>query len=642
MTIVTLAYGSELPDTMEKIAAVSDAQIGLLADLREMFQARISLEKDYAAKLQAVVRKANEKKFKRLSKIILGPEPFRSWNEETLKSSTLDQAYSSLIASLESTGQDHIAFADSLIQVMDSMKILEKTKEDMIKKQALFYEKLLSVKEKTAADKAKAKSKERATDNKHAERAAKQLEQQKNDMLNCKNTYLTMIAISNQVKNRFYEHDLVLAENADFITSITEVLQHSQTAGLNHLHSLESRIDSVNTALSQVDPAKDQELFIEYNRTQIPFRIPDDFKFEPCEGFYDTCREKLVELKPLLTTKQIEIEKLQKLLEAYTADPSLGSLQDVRESILEAEHQFSHLSISQAILNAEMDMITEALGGNATCKAVLHIPDSILSSIWGLSKQGKTCKTCHISVHSKCELKVPADCSGADDKLAEHSHTSPSPPRTSETASAETSSDPPYNPSSHSVIHEETTHPNAVVLFDFEASSTFELSISAGDSVQLLEVDDGSGWIKVANSQGHKGLIPASYIELSEGRSVDSGMSGVYGPDELSIIEGETIELTAGAEGGQNYGDGWWEGVKSGRKGIFPSNYVGLNQPEDFPLGITTTAISLIKSTIMLCLLHHKIQYKIYSIENLKIEQIERLNWAIVLNFYSITKAWAF
>ena len=28
------------------------------------------------------------------------------------------------------------------------------------------------------------------------------------------------------------------------------------------------------------------------------------------------------------------------------------------------------------------------------------------SAIWGLSKKGKTCKACGISVHSKCELKV--------------------------------------------------------------------------------------------------------------------------------------------------------------------------------------------------------------------------------------------
>lgn len=65
------------------------------------------------------------------------------------------------------------------------------------------------------------------------------------------------------------------------------------------------------------------------------------------------------------------------------------------------------------------------------------------------------------------------------------------------------------------------------------------------------------------------------------------------GDDELSFKEGESIELTSGPTGGRNYGDGWWEGMcllsssiacmyhhptgfsSNGRKGIFPSNYVG-------------------------------------------------------------------
>lgn len=36
--------------------------------------------------------------------------------------------------------------------------------------------------------------------------------------------------------------------------------------------------------------------------------------------------------------------------------------------------------------------------------------DSFQTSIWGLSKQGKTCKPCGLSVHNRCELKVPAEC----------------------------------------------------------------------------------------------------------------------------------------------------------------------------------------------------------------------------------------
>lgn len=35
-----------------------------------------------------------------------------------------------------------------------------------------------------------------------------------------------------------------------------------------------------------------------------------------------------------------------------------------------------------------------------------------------------------------------------------------------------------------------------------------------GQSVRVLEDDDGSGWVKVGDASGGNGLVPASYIEL--------------------------------------------------------------------------------------------------------------------------------
>lgn len=47
------------------------------------------------------------------------------------------------------------------------------------------------------------------------------------------------------------------------------------------------------------------------------------------------------------------------------------------------------------------------------------------------------------------------------------------------------------------------------------------------------------------------------------------------GPGELDVEEGAMFELSSGAGGGQHYAEGWWEGYDStGKKGIFPSNYV--------------------------------------------------------------------
>lgn len=51
------------------------------------------------------------------------------------------------------------------------------------------------------------------------------------------------------------------------------------------------------------------------------------------------------------------------------------------------------------------------------------------------------------------------------------------------------------------------------MVFEYASTSPYELSISEGETVKVLEEDDGSGWIKVANSLGGKGLVPASYVE---------------------------------------------------------------------------------------------------------------------------------
>jgi len=114
--------------------------------------------------------------------------------------------------------------------------------------------------------------------------------------------------------------------------------------------------------------------------------------------------------------------------------------------------------------------------------------------------------------------------------------------------------------------------------------------------VRVLEDDDSSGWVKIVDDRGGKGLVPASYIKISEetdapprvplqSRPVKGSgkyVRGIYdyaaqGSDELGIGEGEMIELSGGPNGGQNYADGWWEGINAkGKKGIFPSNYVEL------------------------------------------------------------------
>ena len=152
---------------------------------------------------------------------------------------------------------------------------------------------------------------------------------------------------------------------------------------------------------------------------------------------------------------------------------------------------------------------------------------------------------------------------------------------------------------------QEEEYLNARVVFDFTPTSPFELAITEGEIVKVVEPDDGSGWVKVADESGGKGLVPASYIELEKkspkakprpppprgsAAKKSGSVYGMHNPlikriraerdalfdtsllvralyeyspqgaDEIEIREGDLIELTSGPSGGQNYADGWWEG----------------------------------------------------------------------------------
>ncbi|TDL17213.1 hypothetical protein BD410DRAFT_776337 [Rickenella mellea] len=642
-------YGQCLPDQVESIAKLSDVQLELLSDIRDIYKDRALLEKEYAGKLQVLAKKAADKKAKRLASLVVGVDPAKQWSQETIKRSTLDTAYAQLISSIENVAQDHLNFSDMLTsQVVDAMKGVGSMQDEAKKKQMQFYQKILADRDKIYSDRVKTKHKYdeecsevesyrqkqgKAHDDRHATRAAKQFEQQKIDMLNGKNTYIISTEIANTCKKKFYNEDLPALEDQfqliqkNLISRVVFLLQHAQAVHARHLTTLQARISDVQTALSNVDVAKDQDLFIEYNKR--PFTPPGDWGWEPCSTYYDKgemsvdpepkvflqnklskCRAKMDELTPLISSKQKEVDKTTQLVEAYSGDPKLGNIDEVTNNHLDSQHQLTLLKTSASVLKAEMDTILSALGDDEggrqphTFKfASFSIPTPCgycKTPIWGLNKQGMTCKTCRMSVHAKCELKVPAECGSARPSRTStiSSSLSRSDTRASTMSAASTPTASSFTPS-HRVSEE--SHRMARVAYDFVPTSPFELAVTDGMHVHVIEEDDGSGWVKVADEQGGKGLIPASYVEpiddaddhapitttktatsSSAKTPFDSGeyVRGVYeysaqGPDELDVREGELIELSSGPSGGKDYADGWWEGFDgNGKKGIFPSNYV--------------------------------------------------------------------
>jgi len=141
-----------------------------------------------------------------------------------------------------------------------------------------------------------------------------------------------------------------------------------------------------------------------------------------------------------------------------------------------------------------------------------------------------------------------------------------------------------------------TAPQKAKVIYKYDATSAEELSVKPGDVINVLEHDDGSGWI-VAKIGRDEGLVPAAYVEVQAADTVAAAKKGppvaprrsakkrdelkkdkkfraIYDYDanselEISIREGDLLALV-----GEDKGDGWTEVEMKGNVGSVPSNYI--------------------------------------------------------------------
>ncbi|GAA99296.1 uncharacterized protein L969DRAFT_86526 [Mixia osmundae IAM 14324] len=135
--------------------------------------------------------------------------------------------------------------------------------------------------------------------------------------------------------------------------------------------------------------------------------------------------------------------------------------------------------------------------------------------------------------------------------------------------------------------------PTATALYDYDAAEDNELTFREGDHITGIE-DLGEGWF-TGHLGGVSGMFPSNYVELTEAATEPAALEPVAesvsladeaGPpfavaqyaydaaedNELTFDEGDrvtNIEFTD---------DSWWTGRAHGKTGLFPSNYVQLEE----------------------------------------------------------------
>lgn len=191
------------------------------------------------------------------------------------------------------------------------------------------------------------------------------------------------------------------------------------------------------------NPLLDSMMFVRHNAGS--WQEPGDFQFEPSPVWLDDnsiavdesatvfLRNVLMKTKASLGDHRRNLEKKRKEVEnAKTVRQKIREGKDKRDevdivraifAIQEAMHEVERQKVSAEV---EVSTITSVVGDlsigarNHNFKSqTFKIPtncDLCGDRIWGLSAKGFDCRDCGYTCHSKCEMKVPADCVGEQTK----------------------------------------------------------------------------------------------------------------------------------------------------------------------------------------------------------------------------------
>ncbi|RIA98362.1 hypothetical protein C1645_731713 [Glomus cerebriforme] len=593
-----MSFGTELKDQVSSVNQFVQSGIQFLHDFRDFIKERAQIEKEYAQKIETLVKKYSNKKDKKALAMTVGDVstfPKENDAEDNVESSTFLKAWSIILEETENIAKERAKFSETLsTNVMEKVKTVAAKKEEIRKKHMEFAQKLVADRDKVYAERKKVKARydeccmevqnsqqklDRSSDDKVLEKLKNQKIQ---DIIEMNN---------NKQLQELNESRIVAVRNIwnDYVNFEISVLRESK----NHL-------DVANQAINNVDSRMDSQLFIKHNKRS--WEEPADFVFEPSPTFDDIeelvddensqvylsnklskAKRNLMKLTSEIDSKRKEIDGMESLKEAYENNPKLGDSDAVTDNLHRTIREYTILETNRVKYQTQVESIIEAIGDVGNDQEVhdfknasFTIPtacDLCQTTIWGIAKQGFTCKDCGYNCHARCEMKVPPTCTKEKGNIVRgivQSGTfsnSGSPWGTISSMSNYTLG----GESAPSILEITEDTWTAEVLYDHVADTKAELSVSAGDIITVFEPDDGSGWVK-ASHNGKEGLVPASYIEYQNLTTDFVKVLYDYesqSPEELTIKEGDVIQVT-----NKDVAEGWWEGILDGITGQFPANYV--------------------------------------------------------------------
>ncbi|KAL2280036.1 hypothetical protein FJTKL_12994 [Diaporthe vaccinii] len=433
--------------------------IAWLDDIQGFYRERAAIEKDYAKQLTALANKYFEKKAKKSAGLGVGDTP--TMTPGSIESASVT-TWTTQLTTLESRAKEHDNYANDLItKVAEPMKVLGTRFEEVRKKHAEYADKLEKERDSSYAELRKTKGKydavcqEVESKRKKSEssfdkaKAQSAYQQQIIEMNNIKNTYLISINVTNKQKEMYYHE--YLPELLDSLQDLNEfrVLKlnglwtFASQLEMGMLQQSQGLIQRQTEEISRNQPHLDSMMYIRHNMGA--FNEPPDRVFEPSPVWHDEptmvvdetakiylrnvlnkSKGSLGELKREVDKKRREVEGAQRAKQRVRDGQDKSDEVTVVAAMFALQEQLHAVDRKKVTADVETSTIT-AVVGDVTLGAKNHnfksqtfkIPtncDLCGERIWGLSAKGFDCRDCGYTCHSKCEMKVPAECPGESSK----------------------------------------------------------------------------------------------------------------------------------------------------------------------------------------------------------------------------------
>ncbi|KAJ5240188.1 hypothetical protein N7468_004807 [Penicillium chermesinum] len=454
-------FGAELKDSFKPVNAWVSNGISWLDEIQQFYRERSAIEKEYATKLSALCKKYHDRKAKRIGSLSVGDTP--TMTPGSLESASLT-TWATQLNTVEAHAAERDKFGTELVtQVAEPLKVAATQYEDIRKCHADFHAKLEKERDAAYGDLKKAKgkydgacqeveSRRKKIDSSfdHGKtKAQSAFQQQVLEMNNYKNLYLISINVTNKLKEKFF-HEYV-PEVLDGLQNLNE----TRVKRLNSLwilaaqlekNSLTNSMDNISNLLEEIprnNPQMDSMMFLQHNAIQSA--EPANLEFEPSPIWHDdgsiiVDEPAKVFLRNVLSKSKSQVREYR--VESDQKRREVETFKKSREDIQRGADNRSEVDVVRAIFNlqeglhdvdrkwltAEVETSTIiAAAGDLSVGAQNHnfrpqtfkIPtncDYCGDRIWGLSAKGFDCQDCGFTCHSKCQMKVPAECPGEQSK----------------------------------------------------------------------------------------------------------------------------------------------------------------------------------------------------------------------------------